>query len=500
MLRRVAPETLIFAVALAARLVVVARSAGFRAWPGYDESVYYAASSSLLHGRVPYADFVLLHPPVGMLALLPAAALGHWTSDQTGFLAADLEFSVIAALNAVLVALVARRLGLGTRGAVVGGLLYAVWFAPVVAEYSARLEPLGNFFLALGLLALVSAADETRPRRRRGLLLSAGALLATAANVKIWFVVPLLVVLAWLLLVRRRKQDAAVVAIAALTAGALVDVPFLIASRGEMWSMVVSAQLGRTSAGYPYIVRLADLTTAYWPRPDHITAGIVLSAVLGFAALTAVLYLAWRIRAARLVVALAVAAVLTLLLSPTWFEQYADFAAVPVAVCAGAAARALPHRMRIAGWAPVFCAAAVTAAVLVRGEYPATVWWGPKAMTVAARHARCVTSDTPAGLIALDALDRDLRNGCEVAVDPIGRALLDFHAAGGSLAHNAAWQRQMMSYLRSGDVAYPYLLRRPLSRADLRELARGGVVLRVRQDGRNFVLYRVSSGSTRPAH
>lgn len=488
-LPRYLPATLIFGVALATRTTIVARSVGFDAWPGYDETVYYAASSSLLHGRVPYHDFVLLHPPVVMLALLPAALLGHLTSDHVGFMAANIGFSVIGAVNAVLVAAVAWRLGLRRGAGMVGGLLYAIWFAPAVAEYSARLEPLGNFFLLLGLLALVSALDPTRPRRRL-FLATAGALFATAASTKIWFIVPLVVALGWVLLVQRRRHDAMLMAIGAVAAGVVIDVPFLIASRGEMWSMVVTAQLERhPAASHPYVVRIADLSTAYFPRPDGVTAGIVLSAVVGTAVLIAVLALAWRVPAARLVVALAVAALLTLLLSPAWFEPYADFSAAPVAICAAAAAHAMPTRLRAAGWAPAVCAAGVTVAVLVQG-YPAMYWWGPQELTAEARHARCVTSDSPAGLIALDVLDRDLHNGCPVWVDPIGRGYLDSHQAGSTLATNPEWQRQVVRYLRSGDLAYPYLLRTPLDPQSKAEIARYGAVIRIRADGRSFVLYR----------
>jgi len=449
----------------------------------------------LLHGRIPYHDFVLLHPPVVMLALLPAALLGHLTSDHTGFMAANLGFSVIGALNAVLVAMVARRLGLTNRAAMVGGLLYAVWFAPSVAEYSARLEPLGNFFLLLGLLALVSAVDQERPRRRL-LLAAAGALLATAANTKIWFIVPLFVAVGWVLLVQRRRHDAALMAIGAVSAGVLVDVPFLIASRGDMWSMVVTAQVERIPrSSHPYVVRLADLTTAYYPRPDEVTSGIVVSAVLGMAVLIAILAFAWRVPAARPVVGLATAALLTLLFSPAWFEPYADFSAAPVAVCAAAAAHALPTRLRLAGWVPTACATGVTLAVLVPG-YPAMNWWGPKELTAAARHARCVTSDSPAGLIALNVLDRDLHNGCAVWVDPIGRGYLDSHEAGSTLATNPEWQRQAVAYLRTGDLAYPYLVRRPFDRRAKAEIGRYGAVIRIRADGRSFILYRQHPGGS----
>jgi hypothetical protein len=185
---------------------------------------------------------------------------------------------------------------------------------------------------------------------------------------------------------------------------------------------------------------------------------------------------------------------LTLLLSPSWFLNYADFGAAPVAICAGAATRALPDRVRIAGWVPAVCATGVTLAVLLQGEYRATVPWGPHAMVDAARSAGCVTSDSPAGLIALDVLDRDLHIGCNVWVDPVGLAYLDSHAAGQTLATNRAWQRQVVAHLLTGRVAYPYLWHHTLDPRSRRVLARYGVVRRMHALGRRFVLYRVRPG------
>lgn len=478
-----------FAVALVTRTAVVARSAGFDASYGYDQSVYYAASAALLHGRLPYSDFTLLHPPVVMLALLPAALLGHWTTDQAGYLVGNVSFAVIGALNAVLVVLVARRLGVRRSAALVGGLLYAVWFAAAGAEISARLEPLGNFFLLLALLALAGAAGRPRPARA---LVVAGALFGVAASVKIWFVVPLVVAVGWSLLRPAQRQRAGWVAAGALATGVLLNVPFLIASRGEMWTMVVNAQLERDTADRPVGYRLADLTTAYWPHPDTVSAALVITTVAATTLLVAVLALAWRVHRARVVVAVALAAVVTLLVVPAWYQQYPDFAAGPIAVCAAAAAQSLPGRVRLAGWVPVLGAGAVTLAVLVAGSFPATSWWGPDRLAVVAQRGGCVTSDTPAGLIALDVLDRDLGRGCPNWVDVIGHALLTDGGAAVPLDEDAEWQRDVAAYLRSGQLAYPYLLRRPLSPETLAQLRRGGIAAQYRDaSGRRFTLYRV---------
>ena len=43
---------------------------------GYDDGVHYAAAASLIHGRLPYRDFLFLQPPAMVLAASPFAWLG----------------------------------------------------------------------------------------------------------------------------------------------------------------------------------------------------------------------------------------------------------------------------------------------------------------------------------------------------------------------------------------------------------------------------------------
>lgn len=487
------PEAVVFAVALAVRIGVVASSpAGFNGAYGYDQSVYYSASVSLLHGRVPYHDFVLLHPPMIMLALLPAALLGHWTTDHAGFVAANLGFGAVGALNAALVVVLARRLGLRTSAATAGGLLYATWLVTVNAEYSARLEPLANLFFLLALLALVAAVERSGSSRARWLAAS-GALFGAATSVKIWFLVPLAVALGWLVVRERRAIPALWLLSGSVAAVVLIDVPFLIASRGEMWTMVVRAQLGRSNTTDPFVERLSELTAAYWPQLDPHSPGTAVVTALGAVLLLAILGLAWRVAAARFVLCTAVACLITLWLTPTWFARYADFAAVPIAVAAAAAAESLPTRVRVLGWLPGAVTSCVMLAVLVQNNVAVTTYWGPPPMAVAARQVRCVTSDTPEGLIALDVLDRSLTNGCDVRVDTIGLALLEPGSKSLRLARDLHWQRDMLAYLESGQLTYPYLARGTYAPEVRRQLSSLRTVLAIRAAGRRFVLYEAGN-------
>ncbi|MBV9411139.1 MAG: hypothetical protein JO148_06050, partial [Acidimicrobiia bacterium] len=193
----------VFVLAFALRLLVPLTSRGLVGNYSYDAGVYYSSGAALVHGRLPYRDFILLHPPGIALAVAPAAWIGRLTTDHIGFAVAALEFIALGAASAVLVVLVARGLGAGIRAATVGGLFYAAWFLSIRAEYVSRLEPLGNFLLLCGLLAFTRI--EGKHSRRAALL--CGAALGAAVSVKVWYGVPLLVVLGFLL-VQRRRRDA----------------------------------------------------------------------------------------------------------------------------------------------------------------------------------------------------------------------------------------------------------------------------------------------------
>ena len=63
----------IAAIAFVVRLVPVLRGGGLFGIGNYDDGVYYAAATGLIHGRLPYQDFLLLHPPGMPLLLTPFA-------------------------------------------------------------------------------------------------------------------------------------------------------------------------------------------------------------------------------------------------------------------------------------------------------------------------------------------------------------------------------------------------------------------------------------------
>jgi alpha-1,2-mannosyltransferase len=444
------------AAAFVARIWVVLRGDGFHALVGYDQGVYYAAADAFVHGRRPYEGFLLLHPPGIMLFLSPFAALGSVTSDATGMAVARFAVILLGTLNAVLVAVIARRFGL--VAAIAGGLFYALWAPVVVLESQTKLEPFGNTCLLLALLGLL---------RRRGAPVSAraevlaGAALGAGAGIKIWGVLPLLVVLGWQLLERgwRSTVRVAAGAVAAVTA---ICLPFFLMAPDTMFRMVVTDQLDRPAMRIRMLSRLYSLSSVGIWLPFSRRA-VLLAAVVGVLALTALL-LAWTERSARVVVVLLAAQTALLLVAPSYFAAYAVFvvpaAALTFAVASARVAVWLSQRgraLRMAGVAVLGAAAMVAGVLLV----PIRVGAGPpfpaSQLSEAAEDQRCLLSDTSIALIEMNVLSRDLRNNCTVHIDVTGYTYEGELALGPNdqllpRRKNAAWQKQILTYLTSGNA------------------------------------------------
>ena len=234
----------VFVVALPNRLVPVLRGGGLSGILGYDDGVYYGGAVALVNGRLPYRDFLLLHPPGVLLALAPIAGVGRWAGEVVGWETSRLVWILMGCCTNLLVVKSLRPLGSGP--AIAGGLVYAMFPGAVLVERTTLLEGLGNFCLA-GALALLASQFESAPRLtglggaagsgRRWTLAAAtvaGGLLGFAAVVKISYVVPLTVVCGFAFLALGWRFGGAIVAGAGVVIVA-VSLPFLLAAPSAMW-------------------------------------------------------------------------------------------------------------------------------------------------------------------------------------------------------------------------------------------------------------------------
>ncbi|MBN9106973.1 MAG: DUF2029 domain-containing protein [Propionibacteriaceae bacterium] len=445
----------LFILAFSVRLFPMLAGGGPYPVDNYDPSVYYAAAVGLFEGRLPYRDFLLLHPPGLLLFLQPFAALGSVVGEPTANLVARTAFMALGAFSTVLVYRIV--LPRSAVAAMLASGLYLVYFPAIYSERTTRLEGLASFLVLAGLAVL-------GPLASRGVRLlavfGAGLLFGLAATVKIWGVALLLALGLWVLL--HEGLRAALVATAGgALAGLVVIGPFAVQGP-QFWRMVVLDQVGRPELAIGPVQRLNDIFGLYQlggqaaeasgqlAVPPGVT--LALGAVLGVLIAGAVVD-----RAGRLYVFCLAAALITLLAGPSWFAHYPTLAIGPMALVLGTAAGRLTAVAGRVGRAVL----AVVVAVLVG---LGSVWQlgqpegKPFAVTVVSEALRdragCVTTDNPVSLILSDTLRRNLRRGCPLVVDLSGYLYDILRARGGEADRedNPAFQRELIRYLGSGET------------------------------------------------
>jgi hypothetical protein len=452
--------------AFTVRLWIGLRGGGLHGTSGYDDGVYYASSSSLLGGRLPYRDFVLLHPPGIMLALTPFALLGRMTHDHIGFQTARVAWMLLGTLNATLVVRICRREGLVAAAA--GGLFYAVWTPVARTETSIRLEPLVTLGLLVALVLLARQGATSSPR----LLLWAGAALVLSASVKIWAVAPALLVLVWLWR-RAGTKAAGWLVLGGLLGGALLDGPFLLAAPAQMVRMVVLDQLGRGRSLVDAAARVARVLVPVSGIPHQWSPGPVTLAAAGLALVLVAAVVVGRPGGPFALTLLGVE-VLVLLFSPSFFRYYEAFAGPGLALVVASIAAwltdsSVPHpistasgmsRGLVAAPLALGIAASVVVSLFADSHEVVSRRFPAGSLEQITSNSWCVTSDSPDALILTDVFSRNLHRGCQVPVDLSGlsydRDALPLHSDGTSVprSRNGRWQRDLSSYLLSGQSIF----------------------------------------------
>lgn len=446
---RVVVPLVLFVVAFLVRLIPLLDGAGWYPVDNYDPSVYYAAAVGLFEGRLPYRDFLLLHPPGLLVFLQPFAALGAVVGDPVANLVARLAFMVLGSVTVVLI--YRLLLGRGLAPALLGAGFYLSYFPALYVERTTRLEGLASALVVVGLVVLA-------PVVRRGQLTwwragIAGALFGLGVTVKIWGIVLVAALVAWLL-VADRIRTAAAAAGGAVVGMAAVLVPFQLAAP-QMWNMVVLDQLGRPRSDLTIMDRLLALVglgeLRFSPPPDWVIwtlAGVVVV----FAAF------ALADRMGRFFVLLFVTALATLLIGPSWYSHYPEFAAVPLALVLGTGLAQMVGAGRRSLHSAVAAATAVVVAVgaVVQFATPEGSPFAVREVTAVVRdRAGCITTDNPVSLILTNTLRRNLRQGCPLVVDLSGYIYNITRTADADplRSDNPAFQRELMNYLASGNTA-----------------------------------------------
>ncbi|GAA3716379.1 hypothetical protein GCM10022204_40170 [Microlunatus aurantiacus] len=442
-----------FGLAVAARLGGTLRGSGLYGLGNYDDGVHFAAALGLVNGLLPYRDFLLLHPPGVVLALAPFAALSWWVGEPNAMAAARLSWIVLGGANAVLCGLTLRPLS--RVAAAVAALFYALSFGAMYVEHTTLLEAPATTVLLLGLVLtrLLGSGSGIRDRH----YLVAGALLGLSPALKIWGVVAVLVVVL-AVAARRGRRPAALTLGAALASCTALCLPFFLTAPGEMWRMVVVAQLGRRRTIEPVPGRLDDvLGVRGWSAAGGQWTAVLLAVLLIVLGSTALCLLRSEL---RVVAALMISHGALVMTTPMWFLHYAGLTAAPMALTVGGALAVVMARTRPVRWLPPALAASAVLGTLVLAWPLRDVHLGDKQFpgaqlgTVAADFGGCTTTDWPMTLIQMDLVQTDIDRGCRFVVDLGGYSyyLVDSPYHQESRRKNEDWQALALEYYRSGDA------------------------------------------------
>jgi hypothetical protein len=407
----------------------------------YDDGPYFGSAVSLVHGVLPYRDFIFVQPPGITLLMSPAALLSRLTGTASGLAIGRILTAAASTAGVALAGLLVRHRGL-LAVAVTCGFI-AVHAASVAAAHTVLVEPWLVMFCLIGALAIFDG-DRLATSNRR--LIWGGVAFGFAGAIELWAIVPVLVIFA-LCLPRIRRAG---MFTAGVAAGFLVPVlPFAALAPRQFYRGLIIAQIGHRpgSIRIPIWFRLQDMT-GLTPNSSsgHLAIFFMVVIIVGFigGALTATYLITHRApplldRFAVLTAALVVA---MLMVPPQFHYHFSAFLAPFLALAIGLTAAGLVAATRPAdsvaiasgrhGWLIVSMACLVIAILggfQVADQVARSGRAEGAASVLVARaipRGPCVLTDQVTYLLISNRFDSDVP-GCPVILDGTGADLTLSH-------------------------------------------------------------------------
>ncbi|MGH3158223.1 MAG: hypothetical protein ACRDNF_16835, partial [Streptosporangiaceae bacterium] len=238
---------------LVLRLLYFARPGHLLGVTEYDDGVYFGAAVRLVHGVVPYKDFILVQPPGVVLLMTPVAAIGKLVGSGWAMGTGRLLTACAGAASVLLSGLLVRRRGL--LAVIITCGIMAVYPDAILAAHTVLQEP----WLVLACLAgLVAVFEDERLTTSSKRLAWGGVAFGFAGAIKVWAVFPVVVIAIMCAPSIRR----AAIYLGGVIAGFVVPVlPFFIMDPSSFYRGVILAQLVRTDdVRVALKTRLADLS------------------------------------------------------------------------------------------------------------------------------------------------------------------------------------------------------------------------------------------------
>jgi hypothetical protein len=223
-------------LALGVRLFYLTRPGYLLGVTEYDDGSYFGSAVRLVHGVLPYRDFVFVQPPGITLLMTPAAAVSRLTGTDAGLAIARVLTMMAGAVGVALAGLLVRHRG--ALAALVACGVMAVYPDSVSSAHTLLVEPWLVLFCLAGAVAVFDGDQFTGSWRR---LAWGGAAFGFAGVIEAWAIVPVLVIA--VLSVRQIRRTA--ICLAGVAAGFAVPVlPFAALAPHKFYDAVITAQVG----------------------------------------------------------------------------------------------------------------------------------------------------------------------------------------------------------------------------------------------------------------
>jgi Glycosyltransferase family 87 len=423
---------------LALRLYQLSRPGYLYGITEYDDGTDFGSAVRLVHGVLPYRDFIMVQPPGITLLMAPVALATKAAGTVTGMAAGRVLTALASAAAVPLAGLLTRHRGLVAVTVACG--IVAVYPDGLVAALTVLLEPWLVLFCLLGALAVF---DGDRPASGRRLVWG-GLAFGFAGAVKVWAILPVLVILA---LTARRPRQAARFG-AGVAAGFLVPVlPFALLAPVTFYRSVVVAQLVRSDlVRVPLAFRLQHML-GLTHAPQLATPALVAIGAAVIVIIAGLVVLGMRLTHqappaldlfATVTFALAVVA---FLLPADFYSHYpaflAPFLALAIALPLSRVLRALPAAgpraaQLVRRGAAVLAVATLTTLAVLQGFAESNMAAAIPATEISAAGrmippGACVFTDQVSYTIAINRFTSDVP-GCSPMVDGVGT---DYALSGG---------------------------------------------------------------------
>ncbi len=234
------PVTVVIAgmtlLALGLRLFYLTRPGYLLGVTEYDDGSYFGSAVRLVHGMLPYRDFVFVQPPGITLLMTPVALLARLIGTDWGLAVARIATMLAGAAGVALAGLLVRHRG--TLAALIACGVVAIYPDSVASAHTLLVEPWLVMFCLAGAVAVFDGDQITSSRRR---LIWGGAAFGFAGVVEAWAIIPVRVIVA--LGLRWPRRMAAY--LGGVAAGFLIPVlPFAALAPRMFYDSVIVAQVG----------------------------------------------------------------------------------------------------------------------------------------------------------------------------------------------------------------------------------------------------------------